>query len=64
MADREAVELGVNCGLLVRRIASELGGGGGGRPDMAQAGFSDVAGIPVSLKNVRRIVLEMTGEKA
>ncbi|KUK62695.1 MAG: Alanine--tRNA ligase [Synergistales bacterium 58_81] len=63
MADREAVDLGVNCGLLVRRIASELGGGGGGRPDMAQAGFRDVAGIPVSLRNVRRIVLEMTGER-
>jgi len=62
MADKKAVALGVDCGILVRRIAASLGGGGGGRADMAQAGFRDVGGLPAALEGVRRLVLDMTGE--
>jgi len=62
MADKKAVALGVDCGILVRRIAASLGGGGGGRADMAQAGFRDVAGLPMALEGVRGLVLDMTGE--
>lgn len=64
MADKEAVAMGVDCGLLARKIAAGLGGGGGGRADMAQAGFRDMSGLAASLKGVREQVLEMTGGKA
>ncbi|HZJ68446.1 MAG TPA: alanine--tRNA ligase, partial [Candidatus Eisenbacteria bacterium] len=38
MATRKAVESGVHAGNLIREAAKLTGGGGGGRPDMAQAG--------------------------
>lgn len=38
MASKEAVLKGVHCGKIIKEIASMAGGGGGGRPDMAQAG--------------------------
>ncbi len=63
MADREAVEMGVDCGRLVRSVAAVLGGGGGGRKDMAQAGFPDVSKVKKALDGVPEIVREMTGER-
>lgn len=38
MADKEAVSKGAHCGKVIKEVATILGGGGGGRPDMAQAG--------------------------
>ncbi len=38
MASKEAVSKGVHCGKIIKEIAAIAGGGGGGRPDMAQAG--------------------------
>ncbi|OFI05420.1 alanine--tRNA ligase [Clostridium acetireducens DSM 10703] len=38
MASKEAVKKGVHCGKVIKEIAKVAGGGGGGRPDMAQAG--------------------------
>lgn len=38
MASKAAVKKGVHCGKIIKEIASICGGGGGGRPDMAQAG--------------------------
>jgi alanyl-tRNA synthetase len=38
MASKNALSKGVHCGKIVKEIASITGGGGGGRPDMAQAG--------------------------
>ncbi len=64
MADREAVELGVNCGLLVRRIASGAGRRRRRKTRYGPGRFQRCGRDPVSLKNVRRIVLEMTGKKA
>lgn len=40
-------------GDLMKTIASELGGKGGGRPDMAQGGGTDAAKLPEALKKVR-----------
>jgi alanyl-tRNA synthetase len=42
----------VKAGDLMREFASRLGGKGGGRPDMAQGGGSDVAALPQVLKAV------------
>jgi alanyl-tRNA synthetase len=42
----------VKAGDLMREFASRLGGKGGGRPDMAQGGGSDIAALPQVLKDV------------
>lgn len=38
MATKDAVSCGVHCGKIIKEVAQVVGGGGGGRPDMAQAG--------------------------
>jgi alanyl-tRNA synthetase len=38
MATKDAIDKGAHCGKLIKEVATLLGGGGGGRPDMAQAG--------------------------
>lgn len=44
---------GVRAGDLAKLAAQVLGGGGGGKPDLAQGGGSDVAKIPQALAAVR-----------
>ena len=43
----------VKAGELVNMVARQVGGKGGGRPDMAQAGGSDAANLPAALASVR-----------
>lgn len=50
MASDEAMARGVHAGNLIREIAPLVGGGGGGRPNMAQAGGKNPAGISDALK--------------
>ncbi len=49
----------VHAGNLVRPLAKLVGGGGGGRPDMAQAGGKDPGGIPAVLEQAPKLVAEM-----
>ena len=51
-----AVSAGINCGKLVKACASLCQGGGGGRPDMAQAGGKDVSAIDAMLQKVPELV--------
>ena len=44
----------VKAGDLVNFVAQQVGGKGGGRPDMAQAGGTDPAALPEALKSVDR----------
>jgi alanyl-tRNA synthetase len=46
----------VKAGELVNHVAQQVGGKGGGRPDMAQAGGTDPAGLPAALSSVRAFV--------
>lgn len=46
----------IKAGDLVRELASQLGGKGGGRPDMAQGGGTDVSAVPAALKAVPELV--------
>ena len=46
----------VKAGDLVRELASRLGGKGGGRPDMAQGGGTDVGAMPAALSAVPELV--------
>jgi len=48
----------VKAGELIGAVAAKVGGKGGGRPDMAQAGGNDPAGIPAALDLVRGWVAE------
>ena len=48
-ADKAAVAKGAHCGMLVKEIASHVGGSGGGKPESAQAGGSDASGIDAAL---------------
>lgn len=45
MATQEAMDQGAHAGNLIKAIAGKVGGGGGGRPNMAQAGGKNPAGI-------------------
>lgn len=57
MATEEAVAKGAHAGNLIREISSAVGGGGGGRPNLAQAGGKNPAGIEQAVKQVT-VVLE------
>jgi alanyl-tRNA synthetase len=48
----------VKAGELVNFVAQQVGGKGGGRPDMAQAGGTDPGGLPAALKGVAGWVAE------
>jgi alanyl-tRNA synthetase len=52
----EAVAAGFDAGALIRAMAPKVGGGGGGKPAMAQAGGSDPAGVDDALAVARELL--------
>jgi len=48
----------VKAGDLVNLVAQQVGGKGGGRPDMAMAGGTDPDGVPAALKSVKPWLVE------
>ncbi len=57
MATDDAVKAGVNAGAIVKEAAQAVGGSGGGRPNMAQAGGKDVSKIKEALKKGREVLV-------
>jgi alanyl-tRNA synthetase len=57
-ASRDLVGEGFDSGTIVREAARHIGGGGGGRPDLAQAGGKDAAGLDEALREAGRLALE------
>jgi len=55
-ATPDLVARGINAAALVREMAKEIGGSGGGRADMAQAGGSDPSRIPTALEKLYELV--------
>ena len=53
---QDAVKSGIKAGDLVKQIAPKVGGGGGGRSDMAQAGGKNPAGIREALAFAKEII--------
>ncbi|POG98565.1 alanine--tRNA ligase [Fructilactobacillus lindneri] len=51
--DEEHVKKGLKAGDLIKAIAKDIQGGGGGRPNLAQAGGKNPAGIDDALKNAK-----------
>ena len=56
MATDGAMARGAHAGNLIKGIAALVGGGGGGRPNMAQAGGKNPAGIPQAMKAVADVL--------
>ena len=56
MATKGAVEQGAHAGNLIKEIASLVGGGGGGRPNMAQAGGKRPEGISDAIAKVQSVL--------
>ena len=59
MATKEAIAKGAHSGNIVREAAKIAGGGGGGRPDSAQAGGKDVSKIDNALAAVYKMMEEL-----
>ena len=55
-ASDAAVKKGAHAGNLIKEVAGVLGGGGGGKPQMAQAGGKDLSAIPEALKKAKDII--------
>lgn len=55
-ATKGALDKGVHAGNLIKEIAPVVGGGGGGRPNMAQAGGKNPEGIASALEKVPNIL--------
>ena len=55
-----AQKKGAHAGNLIKAIAGLVGGGGGGRPGMAQAGGKNPAGVEEALKKAVEVVEEQT----
>lgn len=55
-ATDEAVAAGFNAGNVIKAIAGNIKGGGGGKPTMAQAGGKDAAGIDAALDAARELL--------
>jgi len=53
---QDAVKAGVKAGDLIKQVAPKIGGGGGGRPDMAQAGGKNPTGIEEALTFAKEII--------
>jgi len=49
---------GLKAGDLVKPIAAIVGGSGGGKPDIAQAGGKDASQLPAALDKARALAVE------
>jgi alanyl-tRNA synthetase len=56
---QDMVERGLDAGNIVRQAAQHIGGGGGGRPTLAQAGGKDTSRLDDALEAVKGIVREI-----
>ncbi|MCI9634474.1 MAG: alanine--tRNA ligase [Ruminococcus sp.] len=57
-ATEGAMKQGAHAGNLIKAVAGCVGGGGGGRPNMAQAGGKNPAGIPEALEKAAKVLEE------
>ena len=58
MATDGAMKKGAHAGNLIKQIAALVGGGGGGRPNMAQAGGKSAEGIDAAIAKAKEVLAE------
>lgn len=56
MATEDAMKKGAHAGNLIKGIAGLVGGGGGGRPNMAQAGGKNPGGIEAAIAEAKKVL--------
>ena len=56
MATKDSLQKGIHCGKIIKEVASIVGGGGGGRPDMAQAGGKNPEKIAEAIEKSYEII--------
>ncbi len=56
MATEDAMKKGAHAGNLIKGIAALVGGGGGGRPNMAQAGGKNPGGIEAAIAEAEKVL--------
>ncbi len=61
MASADAVKAGAHAGNVIREAAKVAGGGGGGRPDMAQAGGKDISKLGDALAKAEEVLKTQIG---
>jgi alanyl-tRNA synthetase len=61
MMTPDMVKQGYHAGNLVKALAQQVGGGGGGRPDMAQAGGRDASKLAAALASVPDLLAAQRG---
>lgn len=59
MATKDILAKGVHCGKIIKEVAKIAGGGGGGRPDMAQAGGKNPEKLDEAIKHVGKIMEDL-----
>ena len=52
----------MSAGQWVKQVAPVVGGGGGGKPDMAQAGGKQPEQLPEAIETAKRVIREMLGK--
>ncbi|MGI6114090.1 MAG: alanine--tRNA ligase [Mahellales bacterium] len=57
-ATKDIVNKGLHCGNIARSLAQQLGGSGGGRPDMAQAGGKNIEKLDQVINNAYELIRE------
>ncbi len=62
MATKEAVSHGIHAGNIVREVAKVADGGGGGKPESAQAGAKDLTKLDEALTTAKSVVKRMVQE--
>jgi len=61
-ATKSAVKKGIDCGKIIKEAAKLVGGGGGGRTDMAQAGGKSPEGLKEAIGKAVSMAREMAGK--
>ncbi|QDU93328.1 alanine--tRNA ligase [Lignipirellula cremea] len=56
---RDLVAKGVSAGEWVKQVAPVVGGGGGGKPDLAQAGGKDPSKLPEAMAKAAEVIRQM-----
>lgn len=52
----DLVATGIKAGELIKEVAAKVGGSGGGKPDSAQAGGTDISKIPEAIETFKQLI--------
>ena len=52
----KGIQQAIDAGKLIKEVAGVLGGGGGGKPQMAQAGGKDISSIPQAMEKAKELI--------